>query len=92
MPTDPASPADTIPGLAAVAARRWPHRPAIIDGDRILTFSDLDKERRRAGRALIALGIEHGDRVGIWAPNIWEWIVAAVAIPTWRLIKLMRQK
>jgi len=80
MPTEPASHADTIPGLAAAAARRWPNRPAIVDGDKTLTFSELDEERRRAGRALIALGIERGDRVGIWAPNIWEWIVAALAV------------
>ena len=25
-------------------------------------------------------GIEKGDRVAIWAPNVWEWVVAALGI------------
>ena len=29
---------------------------------------------RRGRRGLIALGVEHGDRVAIWAPNCWEWV------------------
>ena len=28
------------------------------------------------------MGIAKGDRVAIWAPNIWEWIVCALAIHT----------
>ena len=28
----------------------------------------------------MASGIEPGDRVGIWAPNIWEWAVAALGV------------
>ena len=33
-----------------------------------------------AARSLLSLGIEPGDRVAIWAPNCWEWIVTALAI------------
>ena len=33
-----------------------------------------------ATRAAIAQGIEPGDRVAIWAPNSWEWIVAALGV------------
>ena len=31
-------------------------------------------------RALISHGVEHGERVGIWAPNTWEWVVAALGV------------
>src|SRR5207248_10261077 len=31
---------------------------------------------RAAARAFIALGVQPGDRVAIWAPNTWEWVVA----------------
>ena len=30
--------------------------------------------------ALIATGIEPGDRVAIWAPNCWEWVVALLGL------------
>ena len=29
-------------------------------------------------RALLARGVAHGDRVAIWAPNTWRWVVAAL--------------
>ena len=35
-----------------------------------------------AARALLASGIERGDRVAVWAPNSVEWIVAALGITT----------
>jgi HIP---CoA ligase len=38
--------------------------------------------RIEAARALLALGVQHGDRVAIWAPNGVEWIVAGLAIHT----------
>ena len=28
----------------------------------------------------MAAGIQSGDRVAIWAPNIWEWIVAGIGV------------
>ena len=45
-----------------------------------LSFAALAVETRRAARAFLALGIERGDRVAIWAPNQWEWIVAAIGL------------
>ncbi len=35
---------------------------------------------KRAARALLALGVGKGDRVALWAPNTWEWVVAALGI------------
>ena len=36
----------------------------------------------RAARAFMAAGVAHGDRVAVWAPNIHEWIVAAIGLQT----------
>jgi len=40
-----------------------------------------------ATRAVVANGIERGDRVAIWAPNCAEWVIAALArwvpAPSW---------
>jgi acyl-CoA synthetase (AMP-forming)/AMP-acid ligase II len=35
---------------------------------------------RGAARAFLAAGLARGDRVAIWAPNLWEWIVAATGL------------
>ncbi len=53
-------------------------RVAIIDGDERLTFADVEREMRNVAKALIASGVDKGDRVAVWAPNSWRWIVAAL--------------
>jgi len=45
-----------------------------------LSFTGLAAAAHDAARAFMSLGIERGDRVAIWAPNIWEWVVAALGL------------
>src|ERR1700738_761621 len=47
--------------------------------DRRLTFAELRDEVRRAAAAMIDLGVNAGDRVAIWSPNTWHWVVACLA-------------
>ena len=42
------------------------------------SFDRLAEQVATATRAVVAHGIEPGDRVAIWAPNCAEWIVAAL--------------
>ncbi len=70
----------TLPALLRDAAARRPARPAIVDGEVEINYADLALRSEQAARALIALGVEAGDRVAIWAPNLHEWIVAACGI------------
>ncbi len=51
-------------------------RPAIYDGVRRLTYRELMDEADRYAIALADLGIDIGDRIGIWLPNSVEWAVA----------------
>jgi acyl-CoA synthetase (AMP-forming)/AMP-acid ligase II len=76
------SPAEsmTIPQLVAAAAERWPAHAAVEDDAVRLDFAQLASEGLRATRAFLAFGVEPGDRVAIWAPNWWEWIVAAIGL------------
>jgi fatty-acyl-CoA synthase len=46
-----------------------------------LTYAELREATDTFARGLIALGVEHGDRVGIWATNCVEWVVAQFATP-----------
>ena len=43
------------------------------------TYRQLWAETGRAARGMIARGIGKGDRVGIWAPNRYEWVIAQYA-------------
>src|ERR1700674_5405136 len=70
----------TIPAMSAAAADRFAERPAIADGDRCLTFAALDQDARTFAAALVAFGIQAGDRVAIWTFNSYEWVVAFLGI------------
>jgi acyl-CoA synthetase (AMP-forming)/AMP-acid ligase II len=45
-----------------------------------VTYTELVTRVARAAKALVAAGVEPGDRVAVWAPNSIEWIVAALGI------------
>ena len=60
---------------------RFPHREALVaphQGYRA-TYAELWAQVDRAARALLAQGVGKGDRVGIWAPNRYEWVVTQFA-------------
>ena len=73
-------PETTIPALLDRAAELFADAVAIEDGAVSLSFQQLRDHAHAAARALIGLGIQPGDRVAIWAPNMWEWPVAALGI------------
>ena len=70
----------TIPEMLEKQAETLGDRPAIVDDATTLSFVELAERVDEAARALIAVGIQKGDRIAIWAPNAWEWIVCALAI------------
>jgi acyl-CoA synthetase (AMP-forming)/AMP-acid ligase II len=72
--------AQTTPQLAQEAGRLYGGRHAVEDGSVTLTFAELAAASLQAARAFCAAGIQPGDRVAIWAPNIHEWIVAAIGL------------
>jgi fatty-acyl-CoA synthase len=49
------------------------------DQDLRYTYRELLDEVNRAARGLLALGVERGDRVGIWSANSAEWLVTQYA-------------
>jgi acyl-CoA synthetase (AMP-forming)/AMP-acid ligase II len=77
--SDPAR-AHSTPECLARAAACFGDAVAIEDGAARLSFSGLADAALGAARAFLAAGIVRGDRVAIWAPNLWEWIVAALGL------------
>ena len=70
----------SIPAMAAAAAERFGDRAAVVDGDTRLSYAALDDRSRTFGAALVASGIQPGERVALWAPNSAEWIVAVLGL------------
>ena len=73
--------ADTIGGALNRAAKRWGDSDALVSCHQQLRYSyrELRDEADRAACALIALGVQRGDRVGIWSGNRAEWMVTQYA-------------
>jgi acyl-CoA synthetase (AMP-forming)/AMP-acid ligase II len=70
----------SIAGLVREQAERLGSSPAIIEDSGPLSYGQLGEAMEQVAAALIALGVEPGDRVGLWGPNSAVWIQAAVGI------------
>ena len=69
-----------LDSLLRDAADTWPHRTAVIDAGRALTFAELDAAADRAASGLRQLGIAPGDRVLLQLPNTNTFAIALFAL------------
>ncbi|MBP1817655.1 3-((3aS,4S,7aS)-7a-methyl-1,5-dioxo-octahydro-1H-inden-4-yl)propanoate--CoA ligase FadD3 [Mycobacterium sp. OAE908] len=69
----------TIPQVLDRIADQFSEHDALVTPDRRLTYAELRDEVRRAAAAMVDLGVSAGDRVAIWSPNTWHWVVACLA-------------
>ncbi|MDO9408070.1 AMP-binding protein [Patulibacter sp.] len=72
---------DTIGARLRAAAAEHPEREAVVscEQDARLTYAQLDDLVDRVASGFLQLGVEAGDRVGVWAPNCVEWMVVQYA-------------
>ncbi|WP_116812353.1 AMP-binding protein [Steroidobacter cummioxidans] len=63
------------------AARLWGDRPALIVRHQSIrwTYRELNEAAERVAAGLLKLGLQPGDRVGIWSPNRYEWVLTQFA-------------
>ncbi len=59
--------------IATNNARRYPQKRALVDGDRSLTWSQVDDRARRLAHLMLGRGLSQGDRVLVIARNCIEW-------------------
>ncbi|MCY8048409.1 AMP-binding protein [Bacillus haynesii] len=71
----------TIGKLLEKTAANAPDHEAVVYPDRGLryTYRQFDQLCRKAAKGLIALGIDKGEHVAIWASNTPEWLTAQFA-------------
>lgn len=79
----------TMGGMIRASAQAFAAREALVFPDRRITYAGLDAAARRWAAALIALGVQPGQHVGLFMPTCPEFIEAfygitmagAVAVP-----------
>ena len=80
-PTDAPLIEETIDANFRATVTAHPDREALVvrhKGAR-WSYTELDAEIDRLARALLASGLAVGDRVALWAPNRYEWVLAQYA-------------
>ena len=72
---------ETIGQRLAKTVEKFPQRDALIvrHQDIHWTYTEYAEQIEKLATGLLALGIEPGERVGIWAPNCYEWCVTQFA-------------
>ncbi len=72
---------ETIGSYFDRAAERWGNREALVvrHQDVRWSYGELKERADAFAAGLLALGLEPGDRVGIWSPNNAEWVVTQFA-------------
>ena len=71
----------TIGDMFDRTAEKYPDNLALVSRHQQirLTYRELQEQVDRCARGLMALGVQKGDRVGIWSPNRSEWCVTQFA-------------
>jgi fatty-acyl-CoA synthase len=79
--SDPPLIETTIGANFVASATKWAHGDALVDvrAGRRWSYAELLVSVRRLATGLVRAGIGVGDRVGIWAPNRWEWVLVQYA-------------
>ena len=70
----------TLADLFDKAVERYPARDALVFGDRRMTYEELGSQVDSLAKGLVRIGINKGDKVGIWLSNRPEWLVSEFAI------------
>src|SRR5436309_1626695 len=72
---------ETIGENLRQTVERFPEKEAVVvrHQNYRATYQQLWKQVDLAARGLLAKGVQKGDRVGIWSPNRFEWVVTQYA-------------
>ncbi len=71
----------TMPQVLRETARRHPQHDALVFPalDLRVSYAEFSRQVDQAALGLLALGIQHGQHVAIWATNVPEWVVLQFA-------------
>ena len=80
-PLEPALATLTIPQMLHDTVARFGDRDAVVfsETNTRMTYREFSRLVDKLAAGLLALGLEKGDRVGIWSPNRFEWVLTQFA-------------
>jgi long-chain acyl-CoA synthetase len=58
----------------------FPDRPAVVEGDREISYREFNQESNHVATALIGLEIKSGDPVALCAPSSYQWLTCYFGI------------
>jgi len=72
---------ETIGRFFDAAAAKWAERPALVVRHQNvrLSYAELKAVVDKLAAGLLTLGLDPGDRIGIWSPNNSEWVLTQFA-------------
>src|SRR5277367_3949637 len=72
---------ETLGQALDLAVARWGEESALISPSQAIhwSFRELRDRADALAAGLLALGLEPGDRIGIWSPNCAEWTLTQFA-------------
>ncbi|WP_226345865.1 long-chain-fatty-acid--CoA ligase [Agilicoccus flavus] len=73
-------PTMSVASILAESARRYPDKVALVQGDRRVTYAQAWEQARRVAAALQERGVRPGDRVGLLAPNVTDFVAGYYGI------------
>jgi long-chain acyl-CoA synthetase len=79
----------TLGDILSINARKYPKKIALVHGVQRLSFGEINSRVNKLSRALLRLGINHGDRIAMRAKNCTQWFefyfaaakCGAIAVP-----------
>ena len=79
--TEPPLLDQTIPDNLDATVARFGDRLALVDRDQGIrwSYTEFAEHVDELARAFVAIGVEKGERVGIWAPNMAQWTLVQYA-------------
>jgi len=69
-----------IARIVSKNAQRFPQKVAIVDEGQRSNYQELDRRVNQLGNALLARGIEKGDKIGLFLPNCKEFLESFFAV------------
>lgn len=71
----------TVSQLLRRTASRFGASDAVVCPNQSIrrTYRELDRETDHLAAGFLAIGLEKGDRIGIWSPNRYEWLLTQLA-------------
>jgi len=72
---------DTIGNHLDLIAEKYPNHPAVVVRHQNirLTYAELKNRTDALAEGLLAIGLQPGERIGIWSPNNVEWLLTQFA-------------